>query len=229
VYLEPIKPLELGDCTFHEEVITLLQSPPLPEVQFLNVYKEVPVSGPAQYLHTSDDKLFYRTNDVQSRVIELSNYTVIKAPKLKHDVYAAAHYNPETKEVALSNFSYVDVLSHKRSSIRVRMHVPLEVMIMAGPNNIKGRLLDISLDGCAIAVTKTDLLSKFVYFTLILDVPQKTGKASMNARVMARLIKKVEASNFYRCVFLFGHDKRSEDQIGNLVAQRQAEIIRELK
>jgi hypothetical protein len=212
-----------------DELLRLPKIKPQPEVQFLNYYKEVPLYGSAKILHTLDDTLICSTNASQARAIEYNKNTIIKSKPLQHDVYAVAHYDYDTGEVALSGFSYVEVLSDRRASIRVRMHVPLSVLIEAGTNKIKGRLLDLSLDGCAIGIADKELMANFSFFYLNMDMQLKSRQATTNARVMAKLVKTEDSTNFSRCVFAFEHDKRSEDQIGCLIAERQAEIIRELR
>lgn len=212
-----------------EELLRLPRLKPQPVVQFLNYYKEVPVSGTAEILRASNDTLICRTSESQARAIELNRNTIVKSKPLQHDVFAVAHHDLDTGEVILSDFSYAEVLSDRRASIRVRMHVPLAVLVEAGPNRIKGRLLDISLDGCAIGIADKELMADYTYFYLNMDMHLKAHQKPINARVMSRLVKAEQHNNYSRCIFLFEHDKRSEDQVGTIIAQRQAEIIRELK
>jgi hypothetical protein len=208
------------------ELLRLCQMRPQPDIRFLNYYKEVPVCGAATMLEVRDETLVCRTGELQARAINLSRHTIIKASPLKHDVYAEAAYDADAGLVILSGFSYAEVFSDRRASVRVRMHVPLSVVIEAGADAIKGRLQDISLTGCAIDITDKAQLGKFSFFYLNLATPSlRNGTA---ARIMIRLVNAAPNGAVCRCVFVFEHDKRSEDQIGSLIAQRQAEIIREL-
>lgn len=204
-----------------KELLRLPRRHPLPEVQFLNYYKEVPVFSPARIVYLFGDTLICHAGEAQARAIGFSKGTVVRAAPLKHDVYATAHYDPVTREVALSDFCYVEVLSERRASIRVRMQAPPEVVIEAGPGRFTGRMLDLSLYGCAIEIADREPLGGFTYFYINLETPLK-------ARLMSRLMRVEGDTRQLRCIFLFEHDRRSEDQIGRLIARRQAEIIREL-
>lgn len=204
-----------------KELLRLLRQHPLPDVQLLNYYKEVPVFSPARIVYLFGDTLICHAGEAQARAIGFSKETVIRAAPLKHDVYASAHFDPVTREVTLSDFCYVEVLSERRAAIRVRMQAPPEVVIEAGPGRFTGRMLDLSLHGCAIEIADRKLLGSFTYFYLNLETPFK-------ARLLSRLMRVEGDTRRLRCVFLFEHDRRSEDQVGRLIAQRQAEIIREL-
>jgi hypothetical protein len=131
--------------------------------------------------------------------------------------------------VALSDLSYVEVLSDNRSTIRVRMHVPLKVLIEAGTNKINGRMLDLSLKGCAVDIVDGELFKNLSYAHLNIDLPAKAGKETLKLRVGAKLTKVFQQNRLCSCIFLFDHGKGTEEQIGKVIAQRQIEIIRELK
>ncbi|GCF86835.1 hypothetical protein GSbR_34350 [Geobacter sp. SVR] len=139
-----------------------------------------------------------------------------------------ASCDPDTREVALSDFSYAEVLSDLRLSIRVRMHVPLAVSIWAGTTECRGRMLDCSLNGCAVEILDRALLGAFSYFRLTFETRLKTGKEAIKAEIMVKLVRIVPHDKLFRCIFAFEHDRSSEWQIGRLIALRQAEIIREL-
>lgn len=225
-------PLHFKDDTGMEIIDTLLRlhsTKPFHSAQLLNYYKEVPVSGAANSIRFEDNKIFCRTNETQSRAIYLSRETIINFTGHQHDIHAAAHYNTETMEVSLSDLSLVDVLANRRESIRVRMHIPYSVSIEAGPHKINGRLQDLSLAGCAVNIADGECLANFVYMYIQLAVPLKTGLDPVNIRVPAKLIKVFQDNKLFNCIFMFDHNRCSEDQIGKIVATRQMEIIRELK
>lgn len=212
-----------------DELLRLHRATPLQSVRLLNYYKEVPISGTADGIRFEDNKIFCRTNEIQARAISLSSNTIANFASLLHDVHAVARYDDETREVVLSGFAAVNVVAGQRESIRVRMHIPHSVVIEAGPNHIRGRLQDLSLAGCAIVIADGGRLGNFTFMTIQLEVPLKTGKEPVRVRVAARLIKVLRENSLTTGIFLFDHDKSSEDQIGKIVAMRQMEIIRELK
>lgn len=212
-----------------DKLLRLHKIKPLQELQLLNFYKEVPISAPARSIRFADNTIFCRTNDTQSRAIDFSRGSIIKTPHLQHDIYASASYCPETREVALSDLLPAEVPSDNRSSIRVRMHVPMKVLIEAGTNKINGRMLDLSLGGCAVDIADGELLGNLKYMNINIDIPASTGREPHKLRVMVKLGKVFQHKKLCSCIFIFEHNKISEDQIGKLITQRQLEIIRELK
>lgn len=201
------------------------------ELHLLNYYKEVPVSSPAVSLRLSGCTLFCRTGASQARVIQFCGHTVLTSRHLQRNLYAAAHYDPDRKEVALSDFSFVEVLPEQRESVRVRMHIPRTVFIESGRQRLMGRLVDLSLGGCAVDVADRDLAGcNTPYVHLTIEMPLKEGQEAMTARVMARFLKVEQHDNLAvtRCIFAFSHERGSDGPIARFIALRQGEIIREL-
>ncbi|OGT97414.1 MAG: hypothetical protein A2079_01720 [Geobacteraceae bacterium GWC2_48_7] len=218
-----------GDTTVMDELVRLQETKQLHGLQLLNYYKEVPITGTASDFRIFENTLFCRTNEAQARIIEFSKNTILKSENLQNHVYASAEYDPETREVALTDFSYVELLSRKREAIRVRMHIPLTVLIESGARNFKGRLIDLSLDGCAIDVATHELEDTKAYSYLNINMPLKTGLEQIKVRVMASFLKASQHFRLSRCIYLFEHDMYSENQIGKQIALRQGEILRELQ
>lgn len=218
-----------SDMDIIEELHRLHRTKPISNAQLLNYYKEVPISGAATSIRFDEDKIFCRTNETQSRAISLCKDTFVSFTGLPHDIHAKAHFCTESMEVTLSDLTLVKVAAIKRSSIRVRMHIPHSVIVEAGPHKLNGRLFDISLAGCAINISDHTPLGTFTHMQIQLTVPLKTGAPPVTVRVAAILSKTFQENKLYTCIFMFDHNKSSEDQIGKIVAMRQMEIIRELK
>lgn len=210
-------------------LLQLSQQPRPPRFQLHNYYKEVPVAASAEILYLFDDTLCCRTNEIQSRAIELSRHTILKCSDLPHDIYAEARYNAESHEVVLSGFSYVEVLPERRNSIRVKIGGLLFVEVEAGPDRFRAKLKDLSLGGCALEVPEKALLGSFTYFYLNLTLALANRPTPVTLRVLSRLLRFESEGTPCRCIFLFELDRGSEDLIGMYIAQRQGEIIRELK
>ena len=198
-------------------------------LQFFSFYKEVPVSSPGQVLYLFGDTLICPANPAQTNAIKQRRYVIIRADRLEHDVYANASYNSETDELTLSEFTYVEVMPDRRNSIRVRVAGLFLVVVEAGMEQFKAKLKDLSLGGCAIEISDRGLLGTFTYFNINMEFELKNRTEPARIRVMSRLLRFENEGSPARCIFLFEHDKRSEDVIGMYIAQRQAEIIRELK
>ncbi len=210
-------------------LVGLSQRPKPPRIQLHNYYKEVPVAASAEILYLFEDSLCCRTNETQSRAIELSRHTILKCPDLPHDIFAEACYSPESGEVMLSGFSYVEVLPERRNSIRVKIGGLLFVDVEAGPDRFRAKLKDLSLGGCALEVPDKSLLGSFTYFYLNMSLTLANRPAPVTLRVLARLLRFESEGSPCRCIFLFELDPGSEDLVGMFIAQRQGEIIRELK
>jgi hypothetical protein len=219
---------QTGNGTIDDDLSKLAGLQPLPDVQLLNYYKEVPVFATARILDVAENRVVCRTSEAQTRVIEFSRYTIIKGAPFQHHVYADAHHDPDTGKIFLSGLNYAVVHSDRRASVRVRLQVPAAISIEAGTTKFSGRMLDLSLDGCAVNIADRKYLENFSFFYLTIDMPFRSNQAAIKPRVMAKLAKVYQHNKLFRCVFLFEHDKSSEDQIGMLIARRQAEIIREL-
>ncbi len=210
-------------------LVRLSQRPKPPRFLLHNYYKEVPVSANAEVLYLFDDSLCCRTSEIQSRAVELSRHTILKCTDLPHDVYAEASYHPESREIVLSGFSYVEVLPERRSSIRVKIGGLLYVEVEAGADRFRAKLKDLSLGGCALEVPDKALLGSFTYFYLNLSLNLANRPEPVALRIMARLHRFESEGTPCRCIFLFELDRGSEDLVGMYIAQRQGEIIRELK
>lgn len=223
------KLIDEADGNILDELLALNNLNQTSFIKFINYYKEVPIVADADILYAFDNTLSCRTTPAQARAIQHSKHTILRSSKLRHDIYANANYRIETDEVELSDFAYVEVMPDRRSSIRVKMGTPLTVLMEAGKEQFTGRIRDLSLMGCAIDIPDAALLGSYSFFYLNMELPFITFKGKNNTRIMAKLIRTEEVRKGVRCIMLFEHDKTTEDQIGRLLAQRQGEIIRELK
>lgn len=228
-YEDQLRLLDRGESGEILEILLRISQQPKHDLQFFNHYKEVPISSPAEVLYLFGNTLACRSNPTQSRALRSSHYTIIRSSQLGNDVYATAEYDAETDEITLSDFSYVEVLPDRRITLRVKIGGLFQVPMEAGTTTFTSKLKDLSLGGCAIEVPDKALLGNFSYFYLNLSFSLKNQPEAQKLRVMARLLRFESIENPCRCIMLFEHDRRSEDLIGRYIAQRQAEIIRELK
>jgi len=228
-YEDQLRLLDRGEPGEILELLLKLSQKPAHDLQFFNYYKEVPISSAAEILYVFGDSLICRSNPTQTRALKASHYTVIRSEQLNHAIYASTDYCAETDEITLSDFSYVDVLPDRRNTLRVKIGGLFQVQMEAGTSSFTAKLKDLSLGGCAIEVSDKALLKTFTYFYLNFSFDLKNRAEPQKLRVMARLLRFESDSKPWRCILLFEHDRRSEDLIGMYIAQRQAEIIRELK
>jgi hypothetical protein len=210
-------------------LLTIFQTDKPATVTFLNFYKEVAIVSPIESMSAVNGCLTCKATEVQGRAIANSNNTIIRSTTLRHDVLAKARYRYDSKDVVLSELVYVDVLTDRRASVRVKIDFGLPLRIEAGQNRFAGTMLELSLNGCAVDITDAALLEHYKYFYLNIEMPFVTFKGSNNTRIMAKLIRGEQIGKNYRCIFVFEHDNTTEDQIGRLLTQRQTGIIRELR
>ena len=228
-YEEQLRLLDRGEPGEILELLLRISQQASHDLQFFNHYKEVPISSAAEVLYLFGNTLVCRSNPTQTRALKASRHTIIRSSRLGHDVYASAEYDAETDEITLSEFSYVEVLPDSRNTLRVKIGGLFQVPMEAGTTTFTAKLKDLSLGGCALEVPDKSLLGNFTYFYLNLSLDLKNQPEAQKIRVMARLLRFESTEKPCRCILLFEHDRRSEDLIGRYIAQRQTEIIRELK
>jgi len=228
-YEDQLRLLERGEPGEILDLLSRLSQTKPHDLVFFNYYKEVPISSSAEVLYLFDDTLVCRSNPTQTRALKACHYTIIRSPRLVHDVYASATYDAETDEITLSEFSYVELLPDRRNTLRVKIGGLFQVPVEAGTTTFTAKLKDLSLGGCALEIPDKALLGNFTYFYLNLSFTLQGQSTPQKLRVMVRLLRFESNDRPWRCILLFEHDRRSEDLIGRYVAQRQAEIIRELK
>lgn len=228
-YEDQLRLLERGEPGEILDLLLKLSQKRPHDLIFFNYYKEVPISSAAEVLYLFGDTLICRSNPTQTRALKASRYTIIRSPKLEHDVYASAAYDAATDEITLSEFSYVELLPDRRNTLRVKIGGLFQVPVEAGTTTFTAKLKDLSLGGCALEVPEKALLGSFTYFHLNLSFTLQGQTTPQKLRIMARLLRFESDAQPCRCIMLFEHDHRSEDLIGRYIAQRQAEIIRELK
>ena len=228
-YEDQLRLLERGAPGEILELLLKISQQKSHDLQLFNYYKEVPVASAAEFLYVFGDTLTCRSNPTQTRAIKTSRYTVIRSSQLSNNVYATAEYAADTDEITLSDFTYVDVLPDRRNTLRVKIGGLFQVPVEAGTTTFTAKLKDLSLGGCALEVPDKELLGSFTYFYLNLSFSLNNNPEPHKLRIMSRLLRFESIEKPCRCILLFEHDRRSEDLIGRYIAQRQAEIIRELK
>lgn len=198
-------------------------------LKLFNYYKEVPLSSTLELLYIFGDTLACRATPTQTNAIKNGRYSIIRSDQLEHDVYATAEYSQDTDEIILSDFAFVELLSEKRDSMRVKIGGLFQITVEAGADSFTARLVDLSLGGCALMIPDRELLQNFSYFHLNINFNLDGSPEPHRLRVLARLLRVENEQAPFRCILLFEHDLRSEDLVGRYIAQRQTEIIRELK
>lgn len=221
--------LEQPDQEMILDKLSNIAAQPGARLQFFNYYKEVPVLSKAEILYAFGETIVCKASETQVIAIKNSGYTIIRSPQMEHDLYADAEANTDTGEIVLSNFCYIEVLANSRESMRVKVGGLFRVVVEAGADSFDAKLRDISLGGALLEFASRELLGKFSYFYINFVFHLNNRPEPLELRVMARFLRFVNEGTPVKAIFLFEHDRRSEDQIGMFIAQRQAEILGELK
>lgn len=226
---ERLRLLERPDQEAVLDKLSDIAAKPKSRLEFFNYYKEVPVLSRAEVLYAFGETITCKTAETQLLAIKNSGYTIIRSPQLVHNLYADAEVNVDSAEVVLSNFCYVDVLASNRETMRVNIGGLFKVIVEAGADSFDAKLKNLSLGGALLEFADKELLGKFSYFYINFAFNLKNRNVPLELRVMARFLRFEDEGPPARGIFLFEHDRRSEDQIGMFIAQRQSEILGELK
>jgi len=194
---------------------------------FLNIYKELPVSNDAWIFDIKGKHVEFTTCPLQFAAIHHNGETLIRAPFLNTNILGKVVYLDTAHQlVSLGDFSYADVHFDKRSAVRVRLKIPLNVIIMADGNRISGVMRDVSLQGCAITTPAGLALERAA--TIAVHLRLMHDNSPMEAHIPARLLR-THGAPMYNCGMAFDHTGESEKVLAIFIYQRQLEIIRELK
>lgn len=194
---------------------------------FLNVYKELPISNDASIFDIKGKNIEFKTCPLQIAVIHKNMETIIQAPFLNTNVLGKVIYLDSTHQlVALGDFSYADVHFNKRSAVRVRLKIPINVNLSVDGNRLSGMIRDISLQGCCVTTPAGARLERATDISLHLKLmhDNKIHEASVPARLV-----RIHGAPMYNCAMTFEHTTETERVLAIFVYQRQLEIIRELK
>ena len=194
------------------------------DVKLLNFYREVPINFGVSIDHVERGLVEMTVHQLQAALMGLQKETLIRSGHFRNDVVAKVNRAGTENGVAfLSHFSYVQILTDRRSHIRVTVSENIDVSFRAHQLRLQGKLMDISIGGMAfLAPDKQgieDNTRGLISFSL------KGNRLEFPA-ILLRIDDEPPEKRF---VFQFNLDSKSETHISHFVFQTQSEIIRELK
>lgn len=193
----------------------------------LNIYKELPICNNATIFDVKGRHVEFKVTPLQIAAIDNSTETVIQAPFFNMSVLGKLIYLDLPHQlVCLGNFSYAEVLLEQRNTVRVKLRIPLNIMLNADGKRISGVVRDISLGGCGV----TTLLGADLEAAQDLSLHIKIlieGKV-VEIDVPCRLVR-LGSGPPHDCALIFKHTTESERILSVFIYQRQMEIIRELR
>ena len=194
------------------------------DLRLLNYYNEIPVSYPAAVDYIEDDMVDLSVHQHQAAVMKVERKSILKSRHLPHEVLANVfRANANSSLVTLTNFAYVVVRAERRRFVRVAIKDAVGMVFTRGEQELRGRLVDISLCGAAMVASDGGALDTQSEGDLLLELP---GRA---IRVQARLVKIFSTKENSKYVFEFDVPAKDEPLVSQYIFQRQVEIIRELK
>lgn len=199
----------------------------------LNYYKEIQVSYNAKLLSVENEMAEFEVHEYQAKVINIEKKALMFAQAsngLREDVCGEAFYvNSAKKRVILCKFSYAKIRSGMRRFVRVRLDKEVQADLVGESDVLKGRVIDISLGGAAIAFMSNELLVPGSEQNLFLKLPDGVTGAITEVGLAATVVHVLGNEAPYTCILEFHPEKHSQQQIAYFVNQRQVEIIKELK
>jgi len=201
--------------------------------QFLNYYKEIPVSYDAKLLNVDHEMAEFEVHEYQAKVIEIERKVLIFKHELSphaEDLYSEVFYaNVAKKRVILQKFGYAQIRSSLRRFVRVTLDRTVRADILHEGDIIQGTVKDISLGGASICLLSRYSLVPGIELPVILMIPDGSGSNIMEVGLTASVIHVTGADGPCTCIVQFHPEKQSQQQISYFINQRQVEIIKELK
>jgi hypothetical protein len=194
------------------------------DIKLLNYYREVPINFGVSIDEVDHGLVEMTVHQLQAALMKLQKETLIRSSHLRNDVIAKVNRAGTENGVAfLSHFSYVQVLSDRRSHIRVSVAENIDVQFRSKQFRLQGRLSDISIGGMAVSGGEKPGIEANV-----------KGEVSFTLRGVplvfpAHLLRIDDEPPQKRYIFQYAPDSKIESHISHYVFQTQSEIIRELK
>jgi len=210
-----------------QEILALDRAPAL---TLINIYKELPITHPASISDIRGKHLELATSELQLAAILHCNEVYIRSPHFDLPILGQMEsIDIRRGLVRLSNFSYAELQSENRETVRVRFKRPTNIIIHCGLNRFSGVIHDISLGGCSINTLVRKGLDDAQEIAIELKVVDKSTGLPNCTRIPSSIIKISGDSAPFKCIFSFNHTNQSERFLSVLINQRQLEIVKELR
>ncbi|MBJ6726475.1 PilZ domain-containing protein [Geomesophilobacter sediminis] len=194
------------------------------DLTLLNYFKEIPINFPAQVDFVDRDLAELTVHPSQAVAMIDQKMTFLKSSHLPHDVVAKVQkVRPEAKQAVVSRFSYAQIRSERRESVRVKVVGDHDVFFRGDSFSFGGRLRDISLSGLSFVTAECPEVDEEI-----------EGEASIAVSgslvdVPAKLLRVLEDDDGKKYILRLNPTTRIENIIGQFIFQQQSEIIKELR
>jgi len=199
-------------------------------VTLTSVYKEMPFSNSAEILAIRGSRIVVSTNELQVAAIKACGEAFINSRHFPLPIYGClADYDVKESTVTLQDVSYAELYSRLRSSIRVRLPKPLNIVMHAGNNVISGAILDISHGGCGMNTLTTAGLDNGHDVLLTLKLIEPGTIQIVQAEIPCSVVRIDNSRRPYKIALCFNHNAQTEEVVAKFIHQRQIEILKELR
>lgn len=211
----------LGQLSLKEESKT---------VRLVTPYKELPITNFAEIVEIKGSSVTFATNELQIAAIRTCEETLIGTSHCPEFFLGCLKdIDVRRSTVTLNNFSYAELYTDCRRTVRVRLPKPLNVMMKAGPNNISGVIQDISFGGCGmntLAIAPLDGVEQLVLKLKLFDVA--TAKM-LESDIACHVVRILNNRPPYKVAIAFDHNPDTELLVSKFIHQRELEIVKELR
>ncbi|KAA3648365.1 MAG: PilZ domain-containing protein [Chloroflexi bacterium] len=207
-------------------------------VQLMNEYKGVPIAFPATITAVRGDAIQVSTSKYQIVCLDTDKTTFIRSEHFP-ETYSAQVLQVDyaSGQAALGPVVASGAAIARRQYIRVQPPDPIQVdlRIQNNPNSIQADLIDLSIGGLSLFVVYElfvpGLFRKKGNVIVDVDLPTNGGQKTQKLQLSGRIVnKKLNLMNrLYRIGVYLEPDEAARTVLRQYVAQRQTELIRELR
>jgi hypothetical protein len=164
-------------------------------------------------------------------VIDNDLRTLMKSSHFRKDIIAdVLSIDWPTQTIILRNFIYTDILSDKRSAVRVELDDPTPVIVRYEEGGeAMGRLHDLSVVGLALIMPDDYEIVPDTKVQLSIRLPIIGQPGFHDLAIEGVYLKTIQTSQHVKHIFMITLDRRSENMFSQFISQRQLELVKELK
>lgn len=200
------------------------------EFNFLNIYKELPITSSGKIVEIKDNTIEFVTNATQFAAISEAGDVLVQSTFMNTSIIGRAEeLDNRRMQVTLGRFTYAEAHVDKRNSVRVRLKLPMNVQMAVDANQVAGVIRDISLGGVCVATFAGDQLEKASTIHLLIKLLHSGTGQLVETQIPSRVARIEKSGVQTQCAMVFNHTAETEQVLSTFIYQRQLEIIKELK
>ena len=206
-----------------ETLIAILLDQLDDDLMLQNFYQDVPVSFKAAINRIEDSQVDVTAHKVQTRVMSMEKQTLIRSTHLIHPVIAQVRQlDTRTNVAELSQLAYAWVPSDRRRFVRVHLREHHAAVFNNNRFHLQGAIWNISIGGVAVLSKQVEKIDRGSKGTLHLDLGE------VQADIPAILLRTSDKGALKKYVFELKRGGEFEQEISQLISDRQNEVIQEL-